>query len=95
MLLVLEIEVWKLLNCNCTPNFITEVKTAVPSNEDVQFYWTLLSVEGGGEASKLLLSMLIDLWVTIRGFSYASSWMEEYKRANKGTVRKSKGYESN
>ena len=79
MLLVMEFEVRKLLNCKRTPNFITEVKTPISSNEDVQFYWTLLSVEGGGEATKMLLSMIIDQWVTIRGFSYASAWMEEYK----------------
>ena len=35
--------------------------------------------------------MIVDLWVTMRGFSYASAWNEKYKQAKQKTTRKSKG----
>ena len=43
------------------------------------------------EAEAVLLQMIIEHWVTVRGFSYASAFLEKYKRANKKTVQKSKG----
>ena len=33
----------------------------------------------------------IHLWVTIRGFSMAATWMETYKQATKQTKQKSTG----
>ena len=61
-------------------------------NEDVQFHWVLLSQDiddpQNGEA---LLVEIVKLWVTIRGFSLAASWMEEYKRNMRKTTEKSTG----
>ena len=62
------------------------------SDELVQFYWTLLSVdiESEEEAVKLLKEV-IGLWLTIRGFSIAGTLMEQYREANKSVSIKSKG----
>ena len=38
-----------------------------------------------------ILSMMTDLWITIRGFSAVSGWLEQYKQAHTKTVQKSKG----
>ena len=47
-------------------------------DEDVQFHWALVSADIHLEDhSQQLLSEVISLWVTIRGFSLAASWMEE------------------
>ena len=35
--------------------------------------------------------MIVNEWVTIRGFSFASNWIEKYKQANKIKTGKSKG----
>ena len=43
------------------------------SNDDVQWNWTLLSVK---------------LWVIIRGFSLAATWLEIYKSETRKTVKK-------
>ncbi len=52
---------------------------AVAGDEDVQFYWTLLSVDITDEIkATILLSEMIGLWVTIRGFSIAKAWLEKY-----------------
>ena len=62
------------------------------SDELVQFYWTLLSVdiESEEEAVKLLKEV-IGLWLTIREFSIAGTLIEQYREANKSVSTKSKG----
>ena len=64
---------------------------AVTSDEDVLFFWTILAAEWEEEEEQALLPMLTELWITIRGFSFAKSFLEIYKQANKKTVQKSKG----
>ena len=71
----------------------TEEKMAIISSvaqdEDVLFYWSMNSVDIPEEShSAELLSSFISLWVTIRGFSIASMWMEDYKQAAKITKAK-------
>lgn len=61
---------------------------AICSSDDVAFYWCMLCTDGGDEEKDELLLRIVNLWVTIRGFSFARSWMEMYKQANKkGTQR--------
>ena len=55
------------------------------ATDDVLFYWSMLAVEWE-EEENVLLRMIIDLWVTIRGFSFATSWLEMYKQVNKKTA---------
>ena len=62
----------------------------VTSDENVLFFWSIVAVEWE-EEKPVLLRMIIDLWITIRGFSFANSWLEMYKQENKKTVQKSKG----
>ena len=37
------------------------------------------------------LSMVVDLWLTVCGYSYSSAWVEKYKVAQKKSTQKSKG----
>ena len=65
---------------------------AVAENEGVQFYWTMLSIDIESEEQAVkLLKEIIGLWVTIRGFSIAGTWIEQYMQANKCVSSKSKG----
>ena len=48
-----------------------------------------MDIDGEEQAVKLLKE-IIRLWVTIRGFSIAGTWMKQYFHASKGTS-KSKG----
>jgi len=45
----------------------------------------------GRRMSEALLELLVDLFLTIRGFSYASAWVEKYKTASAKTLQKSRG----
>lgn len=60
-------------------------------DEDVLFYWSMVSVNWEQEEADVLLKMLIEHWITIRGFSHASAFVERYKLRNNTTVQKSKG----
>ena len=63
----------------------------IACDEDVLFFWSILSAEWEEKEEQALLSMVIELWITIRGFSFARSFLEMYKQANKKSVQKSKG----
>ena len=60
-------------------------------DEDVLFNWLMISGDWENEEAEILFKMIIDLWVTIRGFSFANSWMEKYKLAHHQSLQKSKG----
>ncbi len=64
------------------------IMEAIVGNDDVAFF-CLACIEAE-EEEKELLSRIIDLWVTIRGFSFARSWMEMYKQASKKGLQRAK-----
>ena len=64
----------------------------VLQDEDVQFHWALINQDiDKPEDAEALLVEIVKLWVTIRGFSLAASWMEEYKKNSKKNTQKSTG----
>ena len=68
-----------------------KVKAQIDSNENVLFYWCIVCAEWEEDTAQILLGMISDLWITIRGFSAVSGWFEQYKKAHMKTVQKSKG----
>ena len=63
----------------------------VCEDDDVQFYWSMLSVDIDTEHNaSLLLKEIVELWLTIRGFSIAGQWLEIYKNNKALTTKKSK-----
>ena len=60
-------------------------------NDDILFYWSMLTASWEESVADKILTMIVDLWITIRGFSLASAWVEEFKAHNKKTLQKSKG----
>ena len=89
--LAMELELRNHLNSQHTPNFKTEVCKKLLANEDVAFYWSILSSDWEEVESLALLELVVNLFLTIRGFHYASAWLEEYKAASAKTLQKSKG----
>jgi hypothetical protein len=62
-------------------------------NEDVLYHWSVLSANWREEeVNQELFKMIINHWVTIRGFSFTSAFMETYKQRKRKTVKKSKGH---
>ncbi|KAL5483889.1 hypothetical protein EMCRGX_G020308 [Ephydatia muelleri] len=91
----MELEVQKQLqqDSTLTSKFKTKLTKCLLDSEDVMFFWSIVAApwESGDEMEMKLLGMVIDMWLTIRGFSYASDWMEKLKVQEKKTKQKSKG----
>ena len=68
-----------------------ELCKIILNDEDVLFYWAIVSAGWDIEGSNVLLAEIIEHYVTVRGFSFASGWMEKYKQAHKRSIQKSKG----
>ena len=79
-------------NDNDKASFKKSVLERITREESVQFYWTLLSQDiEEEENSEGLLSEIVSLWITIRGYSITASWMEEYKKKKQKTIQKTIG----
>ena len=63
------------------------------SHPDVQFSWTLVCTDLDDEELEAeLLNRMVELWLTIRGFSAAGSWMEYYKQCKKEGTKRAHGF---
>ena len=61
-------------------------------NDDVLFRWTAVTSDLDDEdLAKELLQHIVELWVTIRGFSAAGAWMEYYKQHIENTTKRACG----
>ena len=78
--------------CRGQPTVLSDqVKQAIIKNDEVEFLWSIIGADWEQESSSVLLEMVVTQWVKIRGFAYASAWIEKYKVAQKTTTQKSKG----
>ena len=71
-----------------------ELTLKITEDDNVQFNWCLVSAGSSAltpKEEKDLLYDIIQLWITVRGFSIASTWLETYKQCLKWTVKKSTG----
>ena len=88
--LSMELEIRTYITQHPVPNF-KDVATAIKTSEDVKFYWCMLAEDWEEDESDALLELVVDMWITIRGFHYASAWLEKYKVEHKIQMQKSKG----
>lgn len=65
-----------------------ELFSVIVNDEDVQFQWSMLSlnIEEESHSAELLMNV-IQQWIKIRGFAITSMWMEEYKRSAQETTK--------
>ena len=64
----------------------------IVEDEDVQWEWCLLSQDiDSYEEATAVLNDIVKLWVTIRGFSLAASWLEASKKKENITTQKKTG----
>ena len=71
--------------------FKEKVTESIVKDEDVLFNWLMISGEWESNEADILFKMIVNLWVTIRGFSFTSSWVEKYKITHRQSIQKSKG----
>ena len=64
--------------------------TAVSTNDKVFFHWCMLTAEIEEVHAETVLDMLVSMWITIRGFSFASIFIEMYKLDKRKGLQRSK-----
>jgi len=72
-----------------------EIITKVIAGDDVQFYWLITTADFEIEEAAVhaaLLEEIVRLYVTMRGFSYSSFWVEKYKQSTKKAHSGQKAY---
>lgn len=71
------------------PNSRDALLEEIKESEDVLFYWSMLSIDiHSPEDADELLKAVVQLWVTIRGYSLTAAWFEEYKKAHHSSSKK-------
>ena len=73
-----EYELCKHIHQGGTHN-LDRITNDVRDNEDVQFLWSIVSADWEEESAAALLQMIVNHWVKIQVFSYASAWVEKFK----------------
>ena len=51
-------------------------------NEDILFHWEIVSVNWCSTEAQELLEVIVEHYVTIRGFSFTEGFMEKYKQSS-------------
>ena len=70
-----------------------EIIRHITSSDDVFFHWINATADfeiDYDEVHEMLLEKMVELCVTMRGFSYASGWMEKFKKITKQSTQQSK-----
>lgn len=67
-----------------------QLHDTIITDEDIAFHWSILTIEVEKEEDAVLLGMMVDLFITIRGFSFSKLLMEMYKQEAKKSTQKSK-----
>ncbi len=71
-------------------NVKEEMLERVRGSDDVLFNWWLISTEHDQVISSKLFNKVITLYIEIRGFSFASSFVEKYKQHAKKNLQRSR-----
>ena len=70
------------------------IKHRLTSSANVQFYWSIASAAfeiDSDDLTSSLLDMITDLFIAMRGNSYANALIERYKQTQKKSTQRSKG----
>ena len=87
----MEEEICKYLIPSTLKNSKEKIIKSIVENEEVLFEWCMISSDADKPESNELLHMIVELYVTIQGFSFASSIVEMYKKRSKKVLQKGKG----
>ena len=71
-----------------------DVISQLVSSEDVQLYWCSAAADfdtGDEKTHSELLTCVVDLFVTVHSFAFATAWIEKHKQSEKKSTQRSKG----
>lgn len=68
--LAMELELRRHLHPS---SLLHKVSEHILKNEDVQFHWSIVASDWEEDETKALLELVVNMWITIQGFSYERS----------------------
>ena len=69
---------------------MVQIIEKVLNNDDVLHQWSFCMPDAGENASNAFLCKVVELYITICGFAFASSCVELYKQSSKIALSKKK-----
>lgn len=92
--LAMELVLRQYLKCCAAEHGLNKdhVLAAMFEDNEIQFHWSLVCFDLEAEISEIVLKEIIQLWLTIRGFSYVSALVEEYKCLRGEVLRRKKAH---
>lgn len=63
----------------------------IADNEEILFHWDVIAINWEPSEAKEFLQMIMQQYITVRGFSFVNGFMELYKQSNKKSTQKVKG----
>ena len=87
----MEIALRKQIRTKHIKHFTAETKHTIIKDDNVKFLWCIISADWEDECADTLIEMIVQQWVKIRVFSYASACVEMFKTVQRKTLEKSKG----
>ena len=92
LLTILEEEIINFFTLRCLTKLLESTKSQIidhlTNNGDALFQWCLLTAHIPDSAASLLLKKIIELYVTVCGFAFASSCVEMYKQQTKLSLQR-------
>ena len=61
VMVVMELELRKHLQCKKPPNFVCEIKEHILKNEDVQFHWCTVACDWEEKEAEALLKQVVKM----------------------------------
>ena len=74
--------------------FKNKVIKSIRADIDVNYYMGRVAEDVDESVRNELLAEIVNLYVTVRGFSFAKSWLEIYKQEQRKKLQKSKSLRS-
>ena len=68
----------------------SEIIHNILDDSNVKMMWSTVANDMKEEIAASLLTMIVDKWVTVRGFSFAGAWLELYKQRAHKSLQRSK-----
>ena len=75
---------------NLSDDFKQTLITEICQNHDIQHEWQKMTADFSHHISSLVLNEIVSLYVTIRGYAFASSCLEMFKQTQKKILQKKK-----
>ena len=73
----------------------SDIIKSVIASEEVEFYWVISQADfdvGDEETYQVLLYKIVELYLTVRGYSFASNLVEKHKQFTSKGTKKSKAF---